>query len=310
MLTLILLLVAVGAVCASAYGAAQRPLPPLTEALPVGALGLAWRRVGERQTKGGLKTLWLADAGDESSYSRLYRADRDGMRELGFSWGGDRQGEYDKPVCWEPQPAPSNDRFEAAFARADGIAREEEGRRAAEEAERRARVAENMARLWAQEGEERLAAVSLLRDRMKALPWAWTRSQRDKATAIFAEGDQPSASAAQMARRLVGTCDEMVARVTDRAQTERREKWWALAADPAIQLLVHSATKHLSAMDDDWATVSNDAGWSKAHTALGHVLSGLPRLGQCEASQALWAVHVHRRQIPDNMRRELFGEAA
>ena len=309
MLTLVLLIIAAAGVCASAYGAAQRPLP-LTEALPVGALGLAWRRVGERQTKGGLKTLWLADAGDESAYSRLYRADRDGMRELGFSWGGDRQGEYDKPVCWEPQPAPSNDRFEAAFARADGIAREEEGRRVAEEAERRTRVAENMARLWAQEGEERLAAVALLRDRMKALPWAWTRSQREKAAAIFAEGDQPSAAAARKARFLVQTCDEMVARVTDRAQTERKEKWWVLAGRAEIQTLVHSATKHLSDMDDDWATVSNDAGWSKAHTCLGHVLSSLPRLGQCEASQALWAVHVHRRQIPAYMRVELFGEAA
>ncbi|MCJ2040825.1 hypothetical protein MKK55_17995 [Methylobacterium sp. J-059] len=146
MLTLILFVITLGVVCASAYAAAQRPLP-LVEALPVGALGLSWRRVGERRTQNGPKTLWLADAGDEAVFSRLYRADRDGMRELGFSWGGERPGEYDKPVCWEPVPAPSNDRFAAAFARADGIAGEEQARRAEAEAERRARVAENLARL-------------------------------------------------------------------------------------------------------------------------------------------------------------------
>ncbi|MCJ2040824.1 hypothetical protein MKK55_17990 [Methylobacterium sp. J-059] len=102
----------------------------------------------------------------------------------------------------------------------------------------------------------------------------------------------------------------MVARVTERAQTEKKEQWWALAANPSIQSLVHVATKLLSELDEDWATVENSAGWSKAHTAIGHVLSSLPRLGQCEASQALWAVHVHRRQIPATLRSELFGEAA
>jgi hypothetical protein len=312
MLSLILFVLTVGAVCASAYAAAQRPLS-LVEALPVGALGLTWRRVGERQTKGGLKTLWLADAGDEARYSRLYRADRDGMRELGFSWGGDHQGEYDKPVCWEPQPAPSNDRFETAFAHAEGLARIEDERRAAVEAERVARVeaAEAKRRAQAeQEREERIAAVETLRQRMKELPWAWTRSKRDRATEVLSERDEiPSEWAAKAAKRLVETCDEMVRRVTLRAQTERREEWWVRAADPAIQSLAHEATQYLSDRDQDWATVDNDSGWSKAHTSLGHILAGMPSLGQCETSQALWAVWTHRRQIPPAMRTALFGEA-
>ncbi|MGU3362298.1 hypothetical protein ACLBWX_18380 [Methylobacterium sp. M6A4_1b] len=312
MFTLLMLIIAVGAIAASAYAAAQRPIP-IVEALPVGALGLTWRRLGERRTGYGPKMLWIADAGDEAYYSLLYRTAKDDMRALGFGWGGETYGSYDRPVCWEPIPEPTDAHYEDGIYRAENKSRIEVDRRDAEEFERRRRVeaAEVKRRAQAeQEREERIAAVETLRLRMKELPWAWTRSQRDRASEVLAERDEiPSEWAAKAAKRLVETCDDMVRRVTLRAQTERREEWWVRAADPAIQAEVHEATKILSSRDEDWATIDNDSGWSKAHTNLGHILAGMPSLAQCEASQALWAVWAHRRQIPTAMRSALFGEA-
>ena len=143
---------------------------------------------------------------------------------------------------------------------------------------------------------------------MREIPWAWSRSQRDRATEIYAEGDRPSAWAAKEARRLVEHIDTVIKRVTAKAQTERREKWWKLAGDPEIQREVHGATKLLSSWDEDHATIENSSGWSKAHTHLGWVLAGMQSLGQTEASHALWAVYAHRRQLPSEMRLKLFGE--
>ena len=311
MLTLILLVLTVGAVCASAYAAAQRPLP-LVEALPVGLVGLTWRRVGERNTFAGPKMLWVGE-GDTAAFSRLYRASKQGMRDLGFGWGGYTQGLKDHPVCWEKLPEPDDATYTDAISLIEPIALREDQARAAAEAGRIAYIAaqEEKRRAQAeQEREERIVAVETLRQRMRELPWAWTRSQRDRAADVLAERDEiPSEWAAKAAKRLVETCDEMVRRVTLRAQTERREEWWTRAADPEIQSMAHVATQYLSDRDQDWATVDNDSGWSKAHTSLGHILAGMPSLGQCETSQALWAVWTHRRQIPPAMRTALFGEA-
>jgi hypothetical protein len=310
MFTLVFFTLVLAGIVLSAHAAAQRPLP-LTEALPVGLMGLTWRRLGERNTSGGTKLLWIGD-GDATAYSRLYRSGRDELRALGFSWGGEVRGVYDRPVCWERVPAPVDLDYVAGCQRADAYAREEDARRAVIEAERVARVeaAEAKRREQAeQEREERIAAVELLRQRMRELPWAWTRSQRDRAADVLAERDEiPSEWAAKAARKLVETCDAMVKRVTERAQTERRQEWWELAADPVIQADVHVATKILSERDEDWATLDNNSGWSKAHTNLGHVLAGLPTLGQTEASQALWAVWAHRKQLQPDMRRLIFGD--
>lgn len=307
MFTLAFLLIVLAATAYSALAAAHRPLDPV-QALPVGVLGLAWRRLGDRRTGSGQKTLWIGD-GDETAFRSAYGADRDGLRAVGFSWGGEHMGYYDRPVCWEPVPAPENAVVLDAVARATQAsharAREEEVRRAKAEAERQRRADEEFAR----EGETRLEAVAELRRRLAAHPWAWTRGQRDRAADVLAQGDRPSASAANVARNLVLTVDTMLARVTERAQTERVEKWWSLAADPEIRVEVHHAAKYLSALDDDFASIENAQGWSKAHTHLGHVISDMPALGHHEAAHALKAVYPHRRQLRSHVRLRLFGEA-
>ena len=111
MVTLVLLVLALGALAASAVAASHSPVP-VSEALPVGVLGLAWRSAGTRPTRYGTKTLWLADAPDRDAarYSRAYSAGRDALRAVGFSW------DSLTPVVWKAVPAPADDEVLAAVA--------------------------------------------------------------------------------------------------------------------------------------------------------------------------------------------------
>lgn len=156
MLTLLLLALSLAALAASIAASAHRPVP-IVEALPVAALGLRWSRVGERQTRNGPRTFWTA-VGGYAPFSRLYDADRDGMRDLGFSWADG------SPCCWEPFPAPTDAAFEAAFARADE-----------KEAAIRAKAAAARAVVAPEVEADRLTAVDVLRASLKAMPWAWSR---------------------------------------------------------------------------------------------------------------------------------------
>lgn len=308
MFTLVLFVLIAAGVVLSAYAAAQQP-QRLDLALPVGALGLTWRLAGERQTRNGLKTLWVAERGDHAAFTRLYDRGRDDMRALGFGWGGETYGSYDRPVCWEPVPAPVEIEFVAGFQRADAAARAAEEREAAADEARVRAYEKAKAVAWAREGKARLVDLQALRDRLRDLPWAWTRRQRDRATEVLCDPERPSAWAAKEARRLVATVDEMLRRVTERAQTERVERYWIVAADPTVQVDVHTATQILSSRDADFASIDNGEGWSKAHCHMGHVLSGMPAFGQVEAAHALRVVHPHRGQLPAELRQRLFREA-
>ncbi|MCJ2035593.1 hypothetical protein [Methylobacterium sp. J-068] len=112
MFSLILLAIVLGAIAASAVSAAHSPVP-VTQALPLACLGLSWRRVGERNTRNGPKTLWRSEPADTSVFQRAYAAHRDAMRVVGFSWD-DRT-----PVCWESIPAASDEEVLAVVAAAE-----------------------------------------------------------------------------------------------------------------------------------------------------------------------------------------------
>lgn len=148
MFTLLFILVSVGFIAAAAASAAQRPLP-LDVALPVGALGLAWRSAGERQTRNGKRTLWKGE-GDTTRYSRAYAADREGMRAVGFSWDGG------VPVCWEAIPAPVPYAYDEAIGVAEARAD------SADRARQREKLAAAEAE-WAATGADRAAAIEALR---------------------------------------------------------------------------------------------------------------------------------------------------
>lgn len=292
MLTLVLFLISVGFVAAAAASAAHSP-PPVDQALPVGVLGLVWRRTGERQTRNGKRTLWHAD-GDAARFARAYSADREGMRAVGFSWD-DRT-----PCCWEPIPAPVpytvEEAIAAAEARADSAERaRERDRLAAAEAE------------WAANGAARADAIDALRVCLATRAWAWSKRKRELAQSLL--GDRPTDRDARLARELVGEVEYLVETITARLGQERIEEWWARAGVADVRAAVHEACRTLSDMDADWATVRNARGWSAAHSHAGHVLASLPGLGQSEASHALRAVWAHRRQIPAELRVRVFGSA-
>ncbi|SDM31741.1 hypothetical protein SAMN05216360_101536 [Methylobacterium phyllostachyos] len=290
MFTIFLFLVSVGLVAAAAATAAHRPLP-LDFALPVGALGLAWRNTGERQTRNGKRMLWKAE-GDTTRYSRAYSADREGMRELGFSWDGST------PVCWEPVPAPVPYTVEEAIAAAEARAD------SADRAKKREALAAAEAE-WAANGAARAEAIDALRACLKTRAWAWNKRKRELAESLL--GDRPSDRDARIARELVAEVEYLVQTITARLGQERVAEWWERAAVPEVRAAAHEACQVLSDMDGDWATVRNARGWSAAHSHAGHVLASLPALGQPEASHALRAVWAHQRQIPAYLRERVFG---
>lgn len=292
MFTLALFIIAVGLVAAAAASAAHDPLP-LDEALPVGALGLAWRRTGERQTRNGKRVLWHAE-GDTSRFARAYTADREGLRAVGFSWD-DRT-----PCCWEPIPAPAPDEVEEACAHAEVLAD------SAERTRERDRLAA-AEKEWAEGGAARAQAIDALRTCLATRAWAWNKRKRGLATSLL--GDRPSDRDARLARELVGEVELLVRTVTQRLCEERIGKWWERAGVAEVRASVHEACRTLSEMDADWATVRNARGWSAAHSHAGHVLASLPTLGQPEASHALRAVWAHRRQISPGLRLAVFGSS-
>ncbi|MCJ2047646.1 hypothetical protein MKK58_24350 [Methylobacterium sp. J-078] len=121
--------------------------------------------------------------------------------------------------------------------------------------------------------------------------------------------DVPTIKAGETARRLVREVDAAIARVRERIAKDPSRDWLTLAQDPDVREAVHEATQLLSGRDGDLATVRNDSGWGKSHSHAGHVLAAEECLSVIMASQALAAVHRHRRQLPDALRMRIFGAA-
>ena len=114
MFTLIIFALGMAAIAASFLSTTPGPLK-FEEALPAACMGLAWRRVGERNTRNGKRTLWAAQ-GDTSWFQRAYAADREATRTAGFS-SDDRT-----PVCWEGIPTASDEEVLAVVAAAESKA--------------------------------------------------------------------------------------------------------------------------------------------------------------------------------------------
>ncbi|MCJ2009490.1 hypothetical protein [Methylobacterium sp. J-092] len=295
MISLILLALALGGIAASAYAAAHSPLPA-TQALPAGVLALSWRRVGERNTRNGKKTLWAAEGFDTSAFQRAYAADRDAMRTVGFSWD-DRT-----PVCWESIPPAADEEVLAVVAAAESKAD------AIREQERVAKIQE-ADRDWLEHGAERAQAIARLRACLDQRPWAWTPRKKEWGTAILA-ADQPTARGARIAGELVDEVEAMIAEVTRRLGAVRIEEWWERAEIESVRIAVLTACRVLSDLDGDYAAIRNGGGWSAAHSHTGHVVSAFDALDQCQASHALRAVWAHRKQIPVELRVRIFETPA
>ena len=309
MITLAFLLLGLALVAAQAYAASARPLP-VTEALPVACLGLAWRRIGTVGTRQGERTLWVGDGADEV-FTRAYKLARDQMRSVGFAWGKENTSDWARqlvPVCWETPPG--NDRaVEQVLAEVERVLALDAGERAFVEAQRR-RTEDLDATL---NGDARLADMAFLRRSLDVDWWAWSPRKKKLAEALVKDaaepGSVPRAGAARLARDLVAEVDYTIATVKDRVAKTPAYDWLERAQDPDVRKAVLVGVKVLCGFDEDRASIRNDHGWGKSHSHAGHALGSLSELSVIEASQALAAVHRHRKQLRPALREACFGSA-
>lgn len=296
MVTIALLVLALGALAASAVAASNSPVP-VSEALPVGVLGLTWRSAGPRQTRHGQRMLWLADAPDcdTARYSRAYGAGRDALRAAGFSW------DSLTPVCWEAIPALADDDVFAAVAVAEAAADAVD----AQKEEARVAAVQAADREWIANGAPRAEAIEALRQCLETKSWAWNRRKKTLAESLL--GDRPSVRDAGIARELVAEVELLIEQITARLNALMESPWWERAGIPEVCVAVHEACRVLSDRDQDHAAVRNRVGWSAAHSHVGHVLASLEVLNQAQAAHALQAVWPHRRQLTPELRARIFG---
>jgi hypothetical protein len=287
------------AIAASIAASANRPVP-VVEALPVACLGLRWSRLRDVRTGNGPRVLWAGE-GDTAHFRAALNAARPALSDVGFSWGTrERNGGDVIPVCWENPARPESDVLDAVAVAEQAVREKAEADRLKAQAEAAAEAA-----AWYRDGAARQEAVDALRASLKAMPWAWSRRKAELARALLK--DRPSERDARLARELVDEVETMVAGVLARVGSERIEACWERAADPVVRAAALSASRVLSALDEDHASIDNKSGWSKAHSHSGHVLSGLDELDQTQASQALRAVYAHRRQLPRKLREAVLG---
>ena len=312
MLSLALLLVGLAIIVAQAYASSGRPLP-VAEAIPLTALGLSWRQERQVKTRYGDKVLYVG-LGDPALYRRAYQLARAPLRDAGFSWSDDRSDVREgvwTPCYWEPFPASSAD---GAAAEAAIVTAEAAVAAADEQAARvKALIAQREIDEAEANGPGREADLAALRVSLKVLHWAWPSAKRDLAEAVLKAspgvGGFPTQDVARMARQLVKQIDAAIQKVRDRLARDPSRDWLARAQVPGVLQAVHVGVKILTSYDEDLATVRNDRGWGKSHSHAGHVLAGLDTLSVIEGSQALAAVHRHRKQLSPELREEIFGSA-
>lgn len=190
------------------------------------------------------------------------------------------------PVVLPPEPL----RDWTASAAARSLAEREERRIAS-------------AKAWAEEcrlrrerlvARARAAATESLRER----PWAWATA------ALIAEAEALLALEvlvepdAERLLKLAKAADAAAAKALEASAvpvpTEAE-----LARDPAIREACRLGLHYITVLDSDRARVTNDSGWSRSTTVMGHVLDALPELDEAQASHALRILRIHRRQLPD-----------
>lgn len=264
---------------------------------PPAVWGLQWSKPKIVVTRRGERQLSKAAATAE--FEEAWSLAHDDLGEYGFAW------EMGSVAFWErrnlnhsvlrdvidslPDRAA---RREAEALRREEARREETARREAEQRERDQAYIE----------QAREAARGSLRDRR----WAWARSADvDEASELLARPELDRVDAGRLII-LVGNAEKNVSR--SQAKTaQRHEPEMRRAEDPAVQVAALEGVRHITAHDEDWASVQNGIGWSKSTTIDGHVLAGLDSLSVEQTSHALRLLRVHRRQLPGRLFLALFA---
>lgn len=173
----------------------------------------------------------------------------------------------------------------------------------------KARVkAEKEAALLADKLRRRASAKDDLHRIMTQRRWAIHHSFLDRARQLHGLHALPD-DLADEAARIVKSTDETVSRATEDLNRPAPETVVAFCSDPKVRDAVAAALMKITETDADWATKKNHIGWSKTTTVKGHVLTMQETLTPNLAGHALALLHIHRTQVPDELRPAL-GMAA
>lgn len=274
---------------------------------PPEGLGLTWRPAPrELRVSGELKALWTAEAPSQDYDDALASQEGRHLRTVGYS--------YDHlsglPVFWE---ADGYDRRGAQVivntaVHGLGALREKLARQKIEAAERAVREAADRECQAADELVNARRAIAVAEESLRVHPWAWALAD-DVARARRLITIPPK----QIERRLVWALEMYVERAqanVDRAMaamTVVYEPEAERAALPDVQAAALEGCQLLSARDADRASINNRSGWGRTTTIKGHILSSHEVLDAVLASHALRALRTHRRQLPADLDRRLFG---
>lgn len=227
------------------------------------------------------------------------------MEAIGFSWT-DKGGTHRLAPCWwgigedDSDVPPVRAAVEAAIAAAHA-------ERVAADARAAARA--EASRLAEIERVELVAGPirARLKEEIAARPWAFGAAAAEAQE--LAHVGEWSAYGLSCAEKLLTNAAGVAARADAKVGATPPAAWYERAADEDVRRAAHEASRILSGLDEDWASEANDAGWSKAHTEVGHTLAERPELDQAATAHALAVVRIYRRQLPDDLQRRCFGRA-
>ncbi|CAO4148337.1 hypothetical protein LPLAFNJD_LOCUS2674 [Methylorubrum aminovorans] len=274
---------------------------------PPQGFGLEWQPPRELMVSGVLKALWTAEAPSQDYDDALAGPEGRSLRNLGFSHDRLRGG---LPCYWEgvhSDPRQVECIVNTALRGLDAY-REKAARERAEKAERAAQAVAAAERRAAEDLALAERAIAAARESLRIQAWAWAvREDVKTAERHIARG--PAGMERYQSEHLLDLVARAQANVDRalRAMEIPYEPEAERAADPAVQAAAHEGCRLLTARDADRAGVINKTGWGKTTTTRGHILAGLPALDVTLASHALRALRTHRRQLPPELDRQIFG---
>ncbi|MCE4224053.1 hypothetical protein HCU64_09845 [Methylobacterium sp. C25] len=235
----------------------------------------------------------LAKARPTAEFERIWDQTFRELGEFGFQNG------YEGVLFWERPDLDHTALAELIDSLPDLIAKKEaEAARVEQEhlerQEREAAAERERHREFIEEARE-TARISL-RDKR----WSWAKAALiDEANKLI---DDPALdyAGAKRLKALAGQASKNVVRSEQRIAVAH-EPELARAANPVVVAAAKDAIASITWFDQDWASLQNDIGWSKATTCDGHVLDGLTVWTVEQASHALRLLRIHHGQVPDRL---------
>lgn len=270
---------------------------------PPDAFGLAWAI--RKEIPDG-RVLYVA-AESTPAFEQAWKVIGMEIRHLGFSVTEGRPGDGwtgHRPTFWLAKSGwsvPAWATYQALLPAAIV--------RVAEYEEMQARIKAD----WAADRAAKEAFVpnarAAARDSLANRPWAWTKAENvAEAESLLAREDLDVAGAKRL-NRLTANADGNVERARATAATASKVEL-ARAGNTGVREAAREAVALLTGMDIDRATTTNNEGWGRSTSILGHVLAGLGELDEAQASHAIRILWAHRRQLPTDLAARVFGSKA